>query len=269
VNQKHVPVCDASSQKGDCVGATRLHVDFGRKYLVDQLYRGYGVPGYAGGRFRTIKAHLKMFGWAFVVNGAKFFKRAMDIVVSAVALVFLSPIFLILAILIRLQDGGPALFWQMRVGIWGREFPFPKFRSMVTGAEQQKLKLTAENQHGDAGITFKMKRDPRVTWIGRFMRKLSLDELPQLWCVLRGDMSLVGPRPPVPSEVARYTISDRRRLEVKPGLTCIWQVSGRSELPFEQQVRLDAQYIDSHNLLLDLYLLIKTIPAILTGRGAY
>jgi lipopolysaccharide/colanic/teichoic acid biosynthesis glycosyltransferase len=140
---------------------------------------------------------------------------------------------------------------------------------MVTDAEQRKLTLTSENQHGDAGITFKMKRDPRVTWIGSIIRKLSLDELPQLWCVLNGDMSLVGPRPPVPAEVARYTISDRRRLEVKPGLTCIWQVSGRSELPFEQQVRLDAQYIDSHSLLLDIYLLIKTIPAILTGRGAY
>jgi lipopolysaccharide/colanic/teichoic acid biosynthesis glycosyltransferase len=210
-----------------------------------------------------------MFGWALVVNGAKFFKRAMDIVISAVALVALSPLFLLLAIAIRLQDGGPALFWQKRVGIWGREFPFPKFRSMITNAEQQKMQLTSENQHGGDGITFKMKRDPRVTWIGGILRKLSLDELPQLWCVLRGDMSLVGPRPPVPSEVARYSIHDRRRLEVKPGLTCIWQVSGRSELPFEQQVRLDAQYIDSHNLLLDIYLLIKTIPAILTGRGAY
>lgn len=269
MNQKHVPVCDGGSQKGNYVGTTKLHVDFGRKSLVDQLYRGYGVPGYAGGRFRTFKAHLKMFGWALVVNGAKFFKRAMDIVVSAVAIVLLSPLFLFLVVVIRLQDGGPALFWQKRVGIWGREFPFPKFRSMVTNAEKQKALLAAENQHGGDGITFKMKRDPRVTWIGGILRKLSLDELPQLWCVLRGDMSLVGPRPPVPSEVARYSIQDRRRLEVKPGLTCIWQVSGRSELPFEQQVRLDAQYIDSHSLLLDIYLLIKTIPAILTGRGAY
>ena len=114
-----------------------------------------------------------------------------------------------------------------------------------------------------------MKRDPRITWFGAIIRKLSIDELPQLWCVLRGEMSLVGPRPPVPAEVARYSVSDRRRLEVKPGLTCIWQVSGRSELPFEQQVRLDAQYIDSHSLALDIALLLKTIPAILTGRGAY
>jgi lipopolysaccharide/colanic/teichoic acid biosynthesis glycosyltransferase len=198
-----------------------------------------------------------------------FIKRGMDIAVSALALLILSPLFLVLAIIIRLQDGGPALFWQNRVGLWGREFRFPKFRSMVTDAEQQKLKLLAENQHGDDGITFKMKRDPRITWIGGIIRKLSIDELPQLWCVLRGDMSLVGPRPPVPAEVARYAVSDRRRLEVKPGLTCIWQVSGRSELPFEQQVRLDAQYIDSHSILLDLSLLLKTIPAILSGRGAY
>jgi lipopolysaccharide/colanic/teichoic acid biosynthesis glycosyltransferase len=192
----------------------------------------------------------------------------MDIVVACVALITLSPIFLLLALIIRLEDGGPALFWQTRVGLWGKEFRFPKFRSMVTDAEQRKLKLLDENQHGD-GITFKMKRDPRITWIGGIIRKLSLDELPQLWCVLRGEMSLVGPRPPVPLEVARYALSDRRRLEVKPGLTCIWQVSGRSELPFEQQVRLDAQYIDSHSILLDISLLLKTIPAILSGRGAY
>ena len=251
------------------MGATRLHVDFGRKSLVDQLYRGYGEYGFASSRLKTLRAHLKMLSWALVVNGVKFFKRAMDIVVSSVALVMLSPLFFALIVLIRLQDGGPAFFWQTRVGLWGRGFRFPKFRSMVTDAEQLKIKLSTENQHGNEGITFKMKRDPRVTVIGGFIRKLSLDELPQLWCVLRGDMSLVGPRPPVPSEVARYTVSDRRRLEVKPGLTCIWQVSGRREIPFEQQVRLDAQYIDSHSLWLDVYLLLKTIPAILTGRGAY
>jgi lipopolysaccharide/colanic/teichoic acid biosynthesis glycosyltransferase len=268
MNQKHVSVCDGS-QKGDCVGATRLNADFGRKLLVDQLYRGYGEFNYATSRLKTIRVYLKISSWALVVNSAKFLKRALDIVLSSVALVLLSPLFLLLIVLIRLQDGGPAFFWQTRVGLWGKEFRFPKFRSMVTNAEQQKLKLTAENQHGNDGITFKMKRDPRVTFVGGIMRKLSLDELPQLWCVLRGEMSLVGPRPPVTAEVARYSVSDRRRLEVKPGLTCIWQVSGRSEIPFEQQVRLDAQYIDSHSFLLDLYLLLKTIPAILTGRGAY
>ncbi len=247
---------------------TRRQLEFGRKSLVDQLYRGYGEVGYANGQIRHLRACLKRYNWNLVVGGAKFFKRAMDIIVSVVALVVLSPLFLILALIIRLEDGGPALFWQTRIGLRGREFRFPKFRSMVTDAEQRKLKLFVENQHG-SGITFKMKRDPRITWIGGIIRKLSIDELPQLWCVLRGEMSLVGPRPPVPYEVARYALSDRRRLDVKPGLTCIWQVSGRSELSFEQQVRLDAQYIDSHNILLDIALLLKTIPAILSGRGAY
>jgi lipopolysaccharide/colanic/teichoic acid biosynthesis glycosyltransferase len=156
----------------------------------------------------------------------------------------------------------------MRVGQWGREFRFPKFRSMVLDAEKRKQDLLGVNQHGE-GITFKMKRDPRITRTGAILRKLSIDELPQLWCVLKGDMSLVGPRPPVPSEVARYTLADRRRLDIKPGLTCIWQVSGRSELAFDKQVNLDVQYIDSHSLWLDIALLLKTIPAILTGRGAY
>jgi lipopolysaccharide/colanic/teichoic acid biosynthesis glycosyltransferase len=139
---------------------------------------------------------------------------------------------------------------------------------MVPDAEQQKNKFLSENHHGD-GVTFKIKRDPRITPFGSVIRKLSIDELPQLWCVLMGDMSLVGPRPPLPSEVARYAVRDRRRLEVKPGLTCIWQVSGRSELPFEQQVRLDAKYIDTYSNSLDVLLLLKTIPAIISGRGAY
>ncbi len=250
------------------MNTTGQKVDFGRQVLLDQLYRGYSVPG-ANGQIRSLRVRIKLFNRHLVVGGAMRFKRAMDIVVSAVALILLSPLFLILAVAIRLQDGGPALFWQNRVGLWGREFRFPKFRSMVPNAEQLKQQLAAANQHGDTGITFKIKRDPRITPIGAVIRKLSLDELPQLWCVLIGDMSLVGPRPPVPSEVARYALSDRRRLDVKPGLTCIWQVSGRSELSFEHQVKLDAEYIDSHSILLDLTLLLKTIPAIITGRGAY
>jgi lipopolysaccharide/colanic/teichoic acid biosynthesis glycosyltransferase len=247
---------------------TRPELELTREILVEQLYRGYGEPGYASGQMRSLRARVKRFNWILVVSGTRFIKRAMDICFSLCALIVLCPFLVILAFLIRLEDGGPALFWQTRIGLWGREFPFPKFRSMVVDAERRKLELTDENQHG-SGITFKMKRDPRITKIGSVIRKLSIDEVPQLWCVLRGDMSLVGPRPPVPGEVARYGISDRRRLDVKPGLTCIWQVSGRSELPFEQQVRLDAQYIDSHSTLLDVVLLLKTIPAILSGRGAY
>jgi lipopolysaccharide/colanic/teichoic acid biosynthesis glycosyltransferase len=183
-------------------------------------------------------------------------------------LAILSPLFILVAIAIKVTDKGPVLFWQARVGQWGKEFPFPKFRSMVTNAERLKDQLLTSNDHKN-GITFKMKRDPRVTWIGRIIRKLSIDELPQLWCVLRGTMSLVGPRPPLPREVALYTLRDRRRLDVKPGLTCIWQVSGRGDIPFERQVELDVQYIESQSVWLDILLLLKTAPAILIGKGAY
>jgi lipopolysaccharide/colanic/teichoic acid biosynthesis glycosyltransferase len=139
---------------------------------------------------------------------------------------------------------------------------------MVVNAEALKDTLLSQNVHKE-GVTFKMKKDPRVTWIGGIIRKLSIDELPQLWCVLKGDMSLVGPRPPVPREVAQYSLADRRRLDVTPGLTCIWQVSGRGDIPFPQQVELDVQYIQSQSFWLDIKLLLKTIPAVLLGKGAY
>jgi lipopolysaccharide/colanic/teichoic acid biosynthesis glycosyltransferase len=242
--------------------------DLVRKALVDELYRGYGEGRYGNRPMRWLRCNLKKYSWICVVEGTKMVKRAMDIFVACVALVVLSPVLIFVALIIRLEDGGPALFWQQRVGQWGRVFRFPKFRSMVVDAEKVRKSLLAKNQHGE-GITFKLKRDPRITKTGSFIRKLSIDELPQLWCVLRGDMSLVGPRPPLPEEVARYSVADRRRLEVKPGLTCIWQVSGRSELAFEQQLSLDVQYIDSHSIVLDLALLLKTVPAILSGRGAY
>jgi len=203
-----------------------------------------------------------------VVHSARFLKRALDIAVSLALLLALAPLFLAVAALIELTDGGPVLFWQTRVGRWGREFSFPKFRSMVVDAEARKDSLLQENHHGNS-VTFKMKRDPRVTWIGRIIRKLSIDELPQLWNVLRGDMSLVGPRPPVPKEVAEYTLEDRRRLDATPGLTCIWQISGRGDIPFPEQVRLDVEYIESQSLWLDVKLLVKTVPAVLLGRGAY
>jgi lipopolysaccharide/colanic/teichoic acid biosynthesis glycosyltransferase len=239
-----------------------------RKALVDELYRGYGQTRPGGRSVRSLRSGIKRFSWVVIVSGTIFLKRLMDILVSAIALIALSPLFLVVAVAIWAEDGGTPLFWQQRVGQWGRVLRFPKFRSMVLDAEKRKKDLLAVNQHGE-GITFKMKRDPRITRIGAIIRKLSIDELPQLWCVLKGDMSLVGPRPPVPAEVARYTLADRRRLDVKPGLTCIWQVSGRSELSFDKQVSLDVQYIDSHSILLDIALLLKTIPAILSGRGAY
>jgi lipopolysaccharide/colanic/teichoic acid biosynthesis glycosyltransferase len=195
-------------------------------------------------------------------------RRGLDLVTAVTMLVLLSPLLVVVAALIKLTDGGPVLFWQARVGHWGRLFAFPKFRSMVPHAENLKEVLLPQNDHKD-GVTFKMRNDPRLTWIGRIIRKLSIDELPQLWCVLKGEMTLVGPRPPVLQEVAQYTLAQRRRLEVTPGLTCIWQVSGRSNLPFPRQLELDVEYIERQSLTLDFQLLLKTMPAVLLGRGAY
>ena len=195
-------------------------------------------------------------------------KRALDIIGAGLLLLLLAPPLLLLALLIKLNDGGPVLYWQDRVGRFGKVFRFPKFRSMVVNAEVLQRELDARNQHGN-GVTFKMKRDPRITWIGRIIRRASIDELPQLWCVLKGEMSLVGPRPALVREVARYTLADRRRLEAVPGLTCHWQVQGRSEIPFPQQVEMDVDYIERHDLALDLKLLVQTVPAVLGGRGAY
>ena len=140
---------------------------------------------------------------------------------------------------------------------------------MLLNAEQLKDTLIDQNDHGQSTVTFKMKNDPRVTWIGKIIRKLSIDELPQLWCVLKGEMSLVGPRPPVPREVELYTLADRRRLDAVPGLTCIWQVSGRGDIAFNQQVELDVDYIECQSFWGDIKLLLKTVPAVLLGKGAY
>jgi len=323
----------------------------GRVLLVEELYQRYGrgTSG-PGSFFRRLRFLRKKYAWFLVVGGAKAIKRTLDIAASLVLLVVLLPLFLIVALLIKLTDGGPVLFWQSRVGRWGREFPFPKFRSMVTNAEEIKKRMLALLQHLRAelaqmaeqrpdlspatraglrrfcqespaqaakligtlepavreaiealgkdvltrmvdempdldaksrqilaamkndhanSITFKMKNDPRTTWIGKLIRRLSIDELPQLWCVLKGDMSLVGPRPPVPGEVAEYTLADRRRLDVTPGLTCIWQVSGRGNIPFPRQVELDVQYIESQSIWMDIKLLLKTVPAVLLGKGAF
>jgi len=242
-------------------GASRIE-------LVEELYRHYGKPAFSRSFQQRWRFLRKRYSWSLVVGGANALKRLLDIAVSGLMLILLLPLFVLVGAAIKLTDRGPIFFWQVRVGQWGREFPFPKFRSMVTNAEKLKDQLLQQNDH-KSGVTFKMKRDPRITWIGRIIRKVSVDELPQLWCVLKGEMSLVGPRPPVPREVALYTLRDRRRLDAKPGLTCIWQVSGRGDIPFDQQVDLDLKYIESQNLWLDFLLLIKTVPAILTGRGAY
>ena len=195
-------------------------------------------------------------------------KRSFDIFITTTALILLSPLFLIVALLIRLDSKGPIFFSQLRVGKGGKEFKFWKFRSMYIDAEQHQQELMKKNEM-PGGVLFKIKRDPRVTRVGRVLRKFSIDELPQLWNVLRGEMSLVGPRPPLPTEVQKYTCHQRKRLEVTPGITCIWQISGRSDIPFHQQVEMDIKYIHNQSLRYDLIILFKTVPAVLKARGAY
>ena len=200
-------------------------------------------------------------------SGALLLKRCIDIVVSSFALILLAPLLLAVAIAIRLESPGPILYRQRRVGLNGRTFVLLKFRSMIDGAERLLDSLRSQNEM--SGPAFKLRKDPRVTSVGRFIRKYSIDELPQLLNVLRGDMSLVGPRPPIPEEVDSYLRTQRRRLSMRPGLTCTWQVSGRNEIPdFEQWAKLDLEYIDSWSLWNDFKLLLRTIPAVLFGVGA-
>ena len=194
-------------------------------------------------------------------------KRAFDIVLSAIGLLFLAPFLMALAVIIRLDSPGPALFRQTRVGRNGREFRIFKLRTMGVAAEERLSDLMKFNESD--GALFKMRNDPRVTRVGAFLRRYSIDELPQLINVLRGDMSLVGPRPPLPSEVAIYPRDMLRRLVVRPGVTGLWQVSGRADLPWDEVVRLDLRYVESWSLTLDMVLLLRTITAVLRSSGAY
>ncbi len=193
-------------------------------------------------------------------------KRGIDLVLSLALFVITLPIQVLAAAAIRLSSGGPILFRQVRCGLNGRQFTLLKFRTMETGAEERLAEISHLNEM--TGPVFKAKRDPRLTMPGHLLRRLSIDELPQLWNVIVGDMSLVGPRPPLPEEVSRYEPWQRRRLSMKPGLTCLWQVSGRSELDFDRWMALDLKYIDTWSPLLDLKILLKTVPAVLSGRGA-
>jgi lipopolysaccharide/colanic/teichoic acid biosynthesis glycosyltransferase len=210
----------------------------------------------------------RQIAWKGVVGGTLFLKRAINLVGASCALLALSPLLALAALLVKLEDRGPVFFCQKRVGLRGRTFSMWKFRSMRRDAEALKARLAQQNEMA-GGVIFKMKKDPRITRVGKWLRKFSIDEMPQLWNVLKGDMSLVGPRPPVPSEVAQYTVEERQRLLARPGLTCFWQVGGRSEIDFAGQVRLDLAYIRSESLALDLRLLLRTIPAVLLGKGAY
>ncbi len=177
-----------------------------------------------------------------------------------------APVMGIAALLVWASPPGSILFRERRCGLYGRTFELLKFRSMYVDAEERKRELLAQNEMD--GPVFKMRHDPRITPVGRFLRKWSIDELPQLWNVLRGEMSLVGPRPPLPEEVGRYATFERRRLSMRPGISCLWQISGRNAIGFEDWVKLDLQYIDSWSIALDLKILLRTLDAVIRGRGA-
>src|SRR3954452_13100129 len=197
-------------------------------------------------------------GWA---------KRSFDVLVAGVLVALLSPLLLLVAALVRLQDGGPALYRQRRVGANGTQFDMIKFLSMVVDAETRLSEIQDENEHD--GVLFKIRADPRVTRVRRFIRKYSIDELPQLFNVLGGEMSLVGPRPPLVNEYEKYEQDTHRRLLVRPGMTGLWQVSGRADLPWSEAVRLDLYYVDNWSMVIDLVIMVKTVKAVLASRGAY
>ncbi len=195
-----------------------------------------------------------------------FLKRAFDVVLSALLFVLLSPFFLLVAILVKLSSSGPVIYSQVRCGLNGRRFRLYKFRSMYKDADQRRNEVAHLNELD--GPVFKSSRDPRMTPLGRVLRKLSIDEWPQLWNILKGEMSFVGPRPPLPEEVEQYERWQRRRLRMKPGLTCLWALEGRSQLDFRRWMRLDLDYIEQWSLLLDFKILFRTIPRVLSGKGA-
>ena len=197
----------------------------------------------------------------------KFGKRCVDILGALLALTATAPLLAFMAVLVKLESRGPVLYHSTRLGRGGRPFTFFKLRSMVDGAERQRDQLTHLNECD--GPVFKISNDPRITRVGRFARTTSIDEIPQFLNVLRGEMSLVGPRPPIPEEVARYEPWQIQRLDVRPGLTCLWQISGRSYLGFDEWMRLDLDYIKRRSLRLDVEILLRTIPAVLSRKGAF
>ncbi len=226
---------------------------------------------YATEKFKTPvsaqRMRMRLVLWVIRNKMQDNVKRVFDFIVALIALLILWPLMLLVALAVKLNSPGPIIFKQVRVGKWGKPFECYKFRSMYIDAEERKAELMSQNE-ADA-VVFKMKNDPRVTKVGRFTRKTSLDELPQLVNVLKGEMSLVGPRPPVPSEVVQYQFEDLGRLGAVPGITGLQQVSGRSSLDFKTWVELDLQYIEEQSLWRDIQILIKTIPAVILSRGAY
>lgn len=218
---------------------------------------------------RLFLARFKVSFWILRTLSYRFIKRTMDIAGSLAALLIFSPLILFITYKIKKYDNGPIFFSQPRAGKNTQLFNMYKFRSMVLHAEDLLPSLKSQNVHGNSGVTFKIKDDPRITPIGKWIRKYSFDELPQLFNVLKGEMSLVGPRPPLIEEVIQYRAIHLRRLVVKPGITCFWQISGRSNIGFEDQVLLDLQYIHSQSFFTDLKILILTLPAVFKSHGAY
>ena len=225
------------------------------------LYKGYVTL--------TVQARRTFiqdkFSLIYIESGGLEMKRAFDLFFSFSVIMLGSPVFLIIAIAIWFNDRGPVFFIQERVGLYGRRFRIFKFRTMVANAEALKVSLLEQNEQ--TGPVFKITNDPRVTRIGRFLRKSSFDELPQFFNVIRGEMSVVGPRPPISSEVEKYEQLQKRRLTTKPGITCTWQVSGRNNIPFNQWVKLDLEYIENRSLTRDLGLIFKTVKVIFIGTG--
>jgi exopolysaccharide biosynthesis polyprenyl glycosylphosphotransferase len=226
---------------------------------------GPGLTPITGGRVET----FGKFEILTIANGPDRIlglaaKRLLDVMLAALALVVLAPALLLIAAAVWVEDRGPVLFRQTRVGLHGRLFRVVKFRTMVTDAEERLADLVSQNEI--TGHAFKLADDPRITRTGKVLRRTSLDELPQFWNVLRGQMSIVGPRPPLPGEVADYDLWHRRRLSMKPGITGLWQVSARLEAEFDRWVELDLAYIDRWSLWLDLKIMVKTVPAMMSGR---
>ena len=214
------------------------------------------------------RLRMKVMLWRGSLRCSMLLKRTVDVIGSAGALVVFFPVLAVVAVLIKFEDGGPIFFRQNRVGKDGKIFKMFKIRSMHLNAEARKVQLSRHNQHVRS-TTFKMKNDPRITRLGRWIRQYSVDEVPQFWNVLKGDMTLVGPRPAVHGEVIEYRARELRRLVVKPGITGLWQIGGRGDIDFEGQVRLDLEYIRSEGFWANLRILLLTVPAVLLGRGAY
>jgi lipopolysaccharide/colanic/teichoic acid biosynthesis glycosyltransferase len=239
-----------------------------RARLLRETHRRLTRGGIGWSRRRELaRSGLGRWAWRLRVALAPRLKRAIDLGGASALLVATAPLFVLIALAIKLEDGGEVFYRQVRVGRHGRAFVMYKFRSMVPDAEALKPRLLAQNEMRD-GILFKIRNDPRATRVGRLLRKTSLDELPQLLNVIRAEMTLVGPRPPVPSEVALYDPAHRRRLAAIPGITCLWQISGRNNLDFPDQVRLDVEYIERQTIAVDLVILLRTVQAVLSGRGA-